>query len=451
MDALHLKKILGGGDFSGENCDITPLELEDVEKYDTEPPEVVRELNLVADNTMPEPISGSFNTVVTKKCRITQRDEDKDKVLVYRRSIESVPYDEGITKFREYHEEMKLQIELAHKEVAPHHKEVAPHHKEVAPHHKGLAPHVYMYGILEDPDYRGGTGTPPAEMANPDAAPTLGLMNPAAPAPTLGLMNPEEESYRSKRSRPMYVYNFSVMEYKLSAFDVVAPLIETAYRYSSKPQSVLYKNAIRALNQIFDSIYNLIERLAASKYLPYDIKLDNLVLDEDYNTAYLIDCDPNYFYPKALFEAAMKTTNQLQRGKNMPTLQDMYKLILSYIFSAKTAATIYGYIPNIEAEPFMQRILDFAIIQRNAKYGETITNMLNNMAINREISNTPLGHEHRQKFRTILWTNAIRHDGKRHPDERINDQKLRHALPFNEAMIFLTEQIATYVPPHLRK
>jgi hypothetical protein len=439
MDALHLKKMLGGGDFSGENCDITPLSLEDVEKYDTEPPEVVRELNLVADNTIPEPESGSFNTVVTKKCGITQRDEDKGKVLVYRRSNNSVPYDEGIAKFREYHEEMKLQIELAH---------------------KGLAPHVYMYGILEYPDFRGGSGTPPPlGLMNPadipPAVPALGLMNPAdippapalglmnpadiPPAPALGLMNPEEESYRSKRSRPMHVYNFSVMEYKISAFNVAAPLIDLAHRYSSKPQSVQYQNAIRALNKIFDSIYKLIERLAASKYLPYDIKLDNLVLDEDYNTAYLIDCDPNYFYPKALFEAAMKTTNQLQRGKNMPTLQDMYKLILAYIFSAKTAATIYGYIPNMNDADFIQNILKSAIISNNPQYAETITNMLNNMATNREISNTPLGNAHRPRFRTKLWTNALRYDSGLPP------------IPFWEAIIFLTEQIAKYVPPHLRK
>jgi len=417
MDAFHLKKILGGGDFSDSKCDFTPLTLEEVEKYDREPPEVIGELNLMADNTMREPISGSFNTVITVKCKTPHSKESRDTVLIYRKSNNSLTYDEAINEFRKYHEEMKIQIGLAR---------------------EGVAPHVYMYGLIEDPDYRGGQGSP------------LGLTNPAdipPPAPpALGLMNPATDNTspnKRRRTQPNYVYIFSVMEYKISAFDEVAKCLDAAYAHKERNNFAQYENEIKTSNVVFKAIYDLLKKLAKLNYLVYDIKLDNIVLDlnpDSSYTAYLIDCDPAYIFPNDIITNAM-TSLRIREDKR----SNIYGMLLYYIFSAKTLATFYNKIEKynyaiiFKDEEFVQKMTKYAILQEGGQqYGKNfnaITGMLNVMATNRTISTNAT---HRQKFREVLYTNAL----------SFNEGIPR--LPFRVGIQYLTKEIAEQVPPQYR-
>jgi len=379
-----LLKMLGGGNLSGGNCDLTPLRTTDeiVQKYDRhEIPEIYEKLNL--ENVKCNLLSGAHNIVCQKRCA---EGEDTSQIFIYRQSkspyvkfpkemepAEPVLITESqiIEKFFSfYHPEMKLQIELAE---------------------KGLAPNVFMYGILSIPLESTKKGGGIKRMITHDDNETE-----------------DRDSAKLHKSEPVRrpYYLFSIMEKKLDTFELFGRAFNahcTAYKtlehlskldnkesYSSQYSE--YVNKMNSADRIIDSIWrgilDLYIKVSDHGKLFFDLKMENTVAEITRSAAsvgqnikiFMIDCDPRFI----ISENALKNAIELANIPSSPAvIAQIRKKIMLYLFSSFTLSNLpdnYGF-DNEVAFPIISALKRFAILRNKISPSEIVPQLTDTVAV----------------------------------------------------------------------
>jgi hypothetical protein len=345
LSTNKLLKILGGGDFSGTKCDLTPLRTTDeiVQKYDRgEIPEIYDHLNL--ENIECNLLAGAHNVVCQKRCA---EGGDKSTVLIYRQT--KSPYakfpkgsepprpvllTESQIKeqfLKHYHPEMKLQIELAEHD---------------------LAPNVFMYGIITFPlPLKGGTKRAIEEVDTPDS-------------------NTTKAQRADDTQRPYYL--FSIMEKKLDTFELFGYAFnEHCASYvmlQRNPSQVEHSDKMQRADLIINSVWrgtlDLYMKVSDYGRLYFDLKMENTVAEIRGKNIkiFMIDCDPRFI----ISENAL--VNAIRLAKFNPTPENVAKLrkkIMLYLFSATVISNLpenCGFNDEV-AFPIMTSLTRFAFLR----------------------------------------------------------------------------------------
>jgi hypothetical protein len=384
MNAFTLQKILGGGNFSGSNCDFSPLRLDDkiVKDYDnngTIP--IYRSLN-IEENQCIEKAEGNFNQVCSVNCKESPTGAQRN--ALFRKSIVPIAENEVAKEFQQYHSEMKLQIELSE---------------------KGLSPNVYMYGVLAIATQPTNAVPPKPPATTPSAIPSPTNNENMPPAPARNVMDDQPNFMEATNKRKLsHIQNakeneeladeqpiasasrresfqiFSIMELKRDFFVAFSQYVDRFWRVPESSREGLVLN--KQLTELVLASIKLITELGETNRIYFDIKIENMVFDirdkkdpreDEYcKKAYLIDCDNRFVIPETVIRRAILTVIP---DAPQPVVQDYVatfcRRIMRYIFSSKLLTLIQtAYAGNTEA---LEAIMDTDWYQYLQRFAELRT------------------------------------------------------------------------------